>query len=282
MTKSVIYAFLILNILTCNAQESILFKQSISPSKKYTSDINTTSTTEITIDGSEEMMANFKDRGITMTIISEGNSHSQTYTVTQKRDKKGEIPATITYGEMISTTTTNGKVDVQKNPLEGVNMLVTYDKENILRIDSILSDAIDPQMKSMMKNLVESLQQSIKFPDKPMKVGDSFYLEIPLTIPIAGMNPITMKINTTYFLKKIKGNLAYFDIEQTISMDMNEEEYRIAASGSGDGKIEYDITESYMTKYSSNLPMVMTFNMGEAMTMSMKMQSKTIQITTIK
>lgn len=282
MIKTLSYAILIFSVFTCNAQESILFKNNISPNKKYTTDISTTSVTSIVIDGSEEVMENLKSSGMTMPIISKGTSHSQTEIVTQKRDKKGEIPAIVTYGAMTSTITTNGEVDVQKNPFEGVQMLVTYDKESILRIDSIIGDELDPQLEKVLKDMMESIQQAIDFPEKPLKIGDSFYQEIPLSIPMEGMNPLTMQINTTYFLKRIKGNFAYFDIEQAITMNISEGQYKIAATGSGDGIIEYNITENFMTKYTSNLPLEMNFDMGDEMNMSMKIKSETVQVTRIE
>ena len=69
-------------------------------------------------------------------------------------------------------------------------------------------------MRNVLKTTLENVQQAIKFPEKPMKVGESFNSEIPMTIPMEGMNPISVKINMEYLLTEIKDGKAFFDIKQ--------------------------------------------------------------------
>ena len=132
-------------------------------------------------------------------------------------------------------------------------------------------------MRKVLITTLESVQQTIKFPERPMKVGDKFNSEIPMSIPMEGMNPISVKIDMEYFLTEIKDGKAFFDIKQTVGLDMSQEQLNVVASGTGTGTSEFDINESYLTKYTSELPMDMTIKVNEKMTMKMKMTTTSDQ-----
>ena len=80
-----------------------------------------------------------------------------------------------------------------------------------------------------------------------------------------------------YLLTEIKDGKAFFDIKQTVGLDMSQEQLNVIASGTGTGTSEFDIKENYLTKYKSELPMDMTIKVNEKMTMKMKMTTTSEQ-----
>jgi hypothetical protein len=271
MIKNLTIVLLILISITSCAQESVVFKIKFKPNKKYKTQLKTTSHTEIEFIADQEIIDRIKSKGIELPMITESVTNMATDIITQNLDKNGEFPATMEYGKMISLTTISGKTTTEEKPYSGMKILGKYDIENKFKVDTIIGDKVSQQMRNVLKTTLESVQQAIKFPKKPMTVGETFNSEIPMTIPIEGMNPIFVKINMEYLLTEIKGEKAFFDINQTIGLDMNQEQLNVIASGTGTGTSEFDIKENYLTKYKSELPMDMTIKVNEKMTMKLKM-----------
>lgn len=282
MFKRISISLLILTAIPSFAQQSVQFENKISPNKTYSTKQTAISKTEINIVADQEMMDAFKKQGIKLPIISKSVANSDVVIKTESILENNEIPAQIFYGDMITKTTTDGKTKVDKNPLSGALVLGRYNHEYKLLVDTIIGEMVTEELKNVMVTILKNLQQIVEFPDKPMKTGDSFSVETPLTIPIDDMNPFTMVINTDFLLTKIKGNKAYFDIQQKIVMDISQQDIKLTATGSGDGKTVYDINENYMIKYVSNLTIDMLLDTGSGMIMNTKSISETILNTKIK
>ncbi len=271
MIKKLTFILLLLISIKSFAQESITFKIEVKPNKIYRSQLKTTSYTEIEFIADQEIMDRIKSRGIELPMINESEMNMETNTFTQSLDENGELAATVEYGKMISTTTIGGKTTTEEKPYSGMKILGKYDIESKFKVDTIIGDKVSQQMRDVLKTTLESIQQTINFPEKPMKVGETFNNEIPMTIPMEGMNPISVKINMEYLLTEIKDGKAFFDIKQTIGLDMSQEQLNVIASGTGTGASEFDIKENHLTKYKSEVPMDMTIEVNEKMTMKLKM-----------
>lgn len=277
MIKKLTFTLLILISITSCAQESITFKTKFKPNKKYKTQLKTTSYTEIQFEADKEIIDRIKSQGIELPMITESETNMSTDIITDKLDKNGEFPATMNYGKMISKTIINGQATTEEKPYSGMKILGKYDSENKFKVDTIIGENVSQQMRKVLITTLESVQQTIKFPERPMKVGDKFNSEIPMSIPMEGMNPISVKIDMEYFLTEIKDGKAFFDIKQTVGLDMSQEQLNVVASGTGTGTSEFDINESYLTKYTSELPMDMTIKVNEKMTMKMKMTTTSEQ-----
>lgn len=271
MTKKLTFILLILISITSCAQESVVFKTKFKPNKKYKTQLKTTSHTEIEFIADKEIIDRIKNQGVELPIITNSETSMATEIITQNLDRNGDFPALIEYGKMISQTTISGITTTEEKPYSGMKILGKYDVENKFKVDTIIEDEISQQMRSALKTTLESVQQKIKFPEKPMKVGDKFNSEIPMSIPIEGMNPIFVKIDMEYLLTEITNGKALFDIKQTVGLDMSQQQLNVVASGTGTGTSEFNLKENYLTKYKSELPMNMTIKVNEKMTMKMKM-----------
>ncbi|RYM34649.1 hypothetical protein ERX46_04545 [Brumimicrobium glaciale] len=282
MTKNLTFILLILISFTNFAQESVLFEIQYKPNKNYITKTTTTSLSEVDFVADEEIIKALKDNGIDMPMIVNSEVKISSNIFTDNINENGETPATMNYGEMISTNTINGETKTEKLPLSGSKITGKYDKDFMFHVDSIHGENISVETKRNLITTIESVQQSIKFPEQPMKVGDTFKSEVPMSIPIDGMNPVLINISIEYYLKEIKEEKAFFDIVQTVGLDMSREQFNMSAKGTGSGSAIFDIKEGFLTKFITELPMDMTLDINEEISMKLKVKTKSEQITEIK
>ena len=157
-----------------------------------------------------------------------------------------------------------------------------YNSENKFKIDSITGEGVTDQIRTVMSSTLENIQQQIVFPEEEIKIGDTFENEIPMTIPMQGMNPMEIIVKTKYFLKEIESDIAFFDTEQSITLDTVQEQMNMTASGSGKGTCQFNIKDGYLIQYETDLPMDLSMTMNEMMSMKMKMKTKTVSKVTVK
>lgn len=271
MRNQLTFILLILLSITSCAQESVVFKTQFKPNKNYKTQLKTTSYTEIEFIADQEIMDRIKSQGIELPLITESETNMATDIITHNLNENGEFPATLEYGKMISKTTISGKTTTEEKPYSGMTVLGKYDIENKFKVDTIIGDKISKQMRTALKTTLESVQQEIEFPEKPMKIGDKFNIEVPMSIPIEGMNPVSVKIDMEYLLTEIKEGRAFFNIKQIVGLDMIQEQSNVVASGTGTGISEFDIKENHLIYFKTELPMNMTIKVNERMTMELKM-----------
>lgn len=282
MIKKLTFSFLLLTSTLSFSQQSITFKNEFQPNKTYTTKTVTTTYSEVEIIADEELKEQLKNNGFSTPMVTEGEINTTIIIKTHQRKLNGDIEATLEYDEMSSTNTINGETKTENLPFVGMKIKGKYDRDSKLYIDSIIGDNVTEEMKSILLTTIESMQQSIDFPDKEMKVGDTFNSDIPMSIPMPGMNPIEIVIKTDYLLTKIKKGKAYFDFDQSIELGMDIEEMNFSASGSGVGNAIFDIKESSLTDYFSEIPMKMIMEINEDMTLELIMNVTTNQTIKIK
>jgi hypothetical protein len=166
----------------------------------------------------------------------------------------------------------NGKEMKQPDKLVGMKIKGYATEEGKVSIDAIEGNS-DVAMKEALQKMIAQIYQSIEFPNKAMKIGDTFKQEVPMEMPVSGQT-LKMLINVTYTLKEIKASQAFFDYTQSISMNIKLEKGNTTATGSGTGKMIYDIPANYITDTTGDMIMNMAMQMGE-MGMKMDMKMKT-------
>ncbi len=176
---------------------------------------------------------------------------------------------------MTSKTIINGNSTEHPNPVNGMQIIGKYNTEYVFEIDSIIGDNVTEQLRLTIAQTMENVQKQIDFPENELKIGDSFTNEMPMSIPMQGMNPMNIVINTTYLLTDVSDGIAYLDLDQTIMLDSEQEQMKMSATGSGKGTCAYSINHNYLVKYASELPMNLSIEMNEMMSMKMQMDTKT-------
>lgn len=271
MTKRIIALLLMLTAANSFAQEAVLFKAQLQPNKNYKTKITSTANSKIEIQAGEEFIEMMKSMGEEPSTVILIETDLQSEMMTQQRNEKGELAAAVSYGDAATKTTVNGEIQNEENPLSGVRVLGRYDAEDAFIIDSVEGNRNIHLMKDEIQSIAKELQEIMAFPVKPMKVGDSFTSEKPVTLPWAGNNPLTVNVLTETTLVKIEGPIALFDIRQVVSTDSENAGIKLIASGTGTGRSEYNMTENYLTSYNTKLPLVASLQMGDEMTIKMDM-----------
>jgi hypothetical protein len=242
--------------------------------------MTTSSETEVDFTGNEEKIKKIKANGIKLPMIVAGSSEMTTTMTTGAIKADHSFPAKMTYGKVIATQIVNGKETKEEKSMSGLIIEGFYTQENKLRIDTMISDRMDENTKRIIKSTLENVQQQIKFPEKPMQVGDSFDQKLPMQIPVAGLNQVNVVITTNYQLKDISNGKAKFDLVQTVTLDIENEQTNVSATGEGTGISEFDIVNNTTTRYESDLTMTMKMT-ADDLVISAKINSKSKQIVTV-
>jgi hypothetical protein len=212
---------------------------------------------------------------------------SSIYTIhTGHLKANGTMPYTIIVTNYTAKNEVNGKEQPAKNqPTIGSTHAgeITADgKMHVTFMPNAKTDSI--AQKQIIKTIHEFVD-GIKFPDKPLKVGDKFTQEDkPVGMSGQGRS-LNKDVKTIYTLTAIKDNLAFFDIEQVIGMDVSAQKKgrKVAfdTRGNGKGKMVYDISQNFEVERASDMDVHVNMNMG-ALTTSINGKTITNVKTQIK
>jgi hypothetical protein len=165
------------------------------------------------------------------------------------------------------------KMPTTKNPIVGQVITGQCDANGKLHIDQPKTMDSKDAIKAGITNMINKMQGEIKFPGKPLSVGESFTQDTPINMPAAGMN-MDINAKTTYKLTAIKGNQAYFDTKTSMTFDANKKGTAMTGGGSGTGKMVYNIAENNFNAMDNTMDMKYSMNMaGKPMAVKMKIVS---------
>jgi hypothetical protein len=259
MKKLLFSTLFLIGALQCHAQQTFLFRIKFLPKHNYASTVHTSMDMQMTMSGTEQQMKEMEKQGvkqpITITSISDKNLNIITGSVSDQN----VFPFKLKYVAFTSKMLINGEEKKDESPLTGNVIYGHTNLEGKSNIDSIPGKIINENLKNAITLMVNSLQGLVKFPDKPLNVGESFSQDIPLTIPVAGINmQMTIKIN--FKLISVTDNMANFDLDETLVFDMKTNEENVnfigRGSGKGSGKLIYSIKDNYPV----NMDQALDFN----------------------
>jgi hypothetical protein len=263
MRNILTFLLTIITLTSCAQKQEVKFESMIKPNRVYIMTFKTSSKSIVDFNGPKEKIERIKEKGITFPVITENKSEMVTTIYSDSLEKDQSFHATMKYGEIKSIDINNGAETESGSPISGLIIKGVYNSENKFKIDTFISEKIDANLKNTLKASIENAQDQINFPDKPMKIGDDFNQKMPMSIPIAGLNPIKVVINTNYKLIKIKDNIASFDLKRTIKLEVENQQFEVEASGGGKGISEFDIMNMYLTKEESDLDILLKINIKD-------------------
>lgn len=279
--KQLIILLLITIAFSSQAQKTVKFAVILKPEKTYRTVVTTDMSSELNFEGNQEMVDQMKANGITLPVIMTGRTEYGAVTTTSAKLKDGRLPVKIHYATVAGTTIVNGKeMQTQPNPLEDLTLLGHYDTKNLLKIDSIAGSSFNAQMEQMIISMVEKFQALVVFPEKPLKVGDTFEQKVPMDLPMAGVT-IKININILYTLKSIDNGFARFDVEQTLSLATNMPDAKMDLSGGGKGTVDFDVNNTIMSAFTTDMDLKLKMVVKE-MTVDSSVKTSTKQVMTIE
>ena len=245
------------------SQNELTLKIQYSSETNYSQTIIQTSENYITYSGSKEFLQKIKEKGIQNPTVTNSTSTIKSAFKTGKLNNKNFFPLTM---EFLNTTNNDGKKIIP----DGTIIYGHGTIDNMPKLDSIVSPDLNNDFKKELLQTMQSTFSQISFPDRKLKIGESFSQETPLSLPVLN-NTIEMTMLTNYKLISIENNLGNFEVSQIYTMKSNISNNDIVATGSGKGKIVYDIKNNFFLKYQTDGEIEMDLKMKE---ISLKMKSK--------
>lgn len=248
MQKTILFLFLVVTNL-CIAQNKNEFqlKTQYNPETNYNQTIEQTSHLEMRFSGEPEFTQKLKDKGMQNPTITDNHSVIESIFKTGKLSTQKDFPLTI---EFLKTTNSDNKIAIP-------NGTIIYGKGtvgNMPTLDSIVSNGLSDEFKKSILQTMQATFAQINIPERKVKVGEVFSIDTPLSIPMASMQ-LDMTITTIYKLLSIKNNIADFDILQVYTMKSNTAKFPINATGTGKGKLLYDVINNFNLKYQVDMEM---------------------------
>jgi len=253
MKKSLILPILLLAAIQLRAQQSVMFKLAYQPKTTYT------------IDKDMKVMMNMNlpaeiaaaTGGVQdMTMVMNSNTTS---VIAAGARSQGNMPVKFTMKANTMKVSMNGQ-DMPAGSIATPNVAVygKYTTDSKLLVDSIAGQKMTDSLRTVMSKMLDAVQDGIKFPDHPLKVGETFTQDMPLSLPLPGIGGSnTMNMKMTYKLLRIVGNTAAFDFTENIDLNMSPQvqgqNLKITMTATGDGFLNYDIAKQFFTTMSNNL-----------------------------
>ena len=245
---------------TTYAQKSALFKFKYSAGRTYTMNSKMDMNTDMSIkaDSTSANPANASSVHAQMNVHELMRGAAKTAKSTTSQD----LPFTLSCDNY--AVATQAKMNDQErnippnNLLSGQTLNGTIDKDGKMAVDTSAEN--NAGVKSGSSSLLREMRpQIMNFPDKQMKIGDTFTQEEPMTdvdLTSVGIHK-DANVNATYKLTAIKGNLAYFDIIYAFNMDIDQHDDKRTiigkGNGGGTGKMVYNIAENYPQSRTNNV-----------------------------
>ncbi|RIW17492.1 hypothetical protein D0X99_07150 [Algoriphagus lacus] len=276
------FSLLLLVAITSGTKgQEVSFRSRFLPEKEYLTTSSTDSKNIMNISGPEERILKIKENGFEFPIESITQTQIQTEMKNGEKQEDESFLYTILYKSINTTTIQNGNKEERENPMTGLIVEGKYNRDGQVEVLNIISDKVNDATKNIIKSSLETVTQNIPFPEDPMKIGDSFNQVIPMTIPVADLASVNIIISTTYTLDEVKDTIAYFNLNQKIELNMDQETAAIKAEGKGIGKAIYDTKYNFLKDYGTDLKMKISVGV-EDLIITNELVTKTSQRVEIK
>ncbi|MBL6447535.1 hypothetical protein JMN32_14550 [Fulvivirga sp. 29W222] len=274
------YVLFSLSFLYSLAQDEVLFKAKLIPNTTYKLVMSTSSVSTVNFEADQQILDQIAASGTTLPMEVKAEQNFATTIETGDTGESEKFQFTTIYDDAYALQSLNGTpVPTPESPLKGAKIYGQVSGDISLKVDSVTGN-LAPEFESSVIQMTEQLIKNIKYPEKPMKVGDQFNQEVPMTVPMAGASPMQILIITTYKLKSITDNKAHFDLTQELKLNGDMEGGNMEAKGSGTGFSVYDIAHHFIVDTSSDLNMNLSVK-SDQFTVKAKANVKTSQKTEI-
>jgi len=255
MKRTILTLVILIAALQIKAQQQATFKPVFSPKTTYSD----TRTMDMVMDMETSGQDVHMNMGMTSISVSE----------TGATDKYQNTPVKI------SVKTTDIKMTMNGNEMPGstippvaTTVYGKYGADGKLSIDSVGGQKINDSLRTTMLKMVEALQNNLKFPDHPVKIGESFSVDSPFDM--GAMMPMskggTMTVKMTYKLLNIANDVAGFEITENMDIDLSKPDpsktpgMTVVMKGTGVGTMSYDLKKQCLLTMVNKVDM--NYDMG--------------------
>jgi hypothetical protein len=255
------------------AQKSVVFKVKFLPKHTYKMTNNMNMDMHMKVPDSMAKRANMPPNGMNIKL----NGLQIVSIKTGAKTADGSFTYEMKYDSLATKISQNGVEKPIPIPAK-TGMVITgvCTPQGKMHVDSIPNAKTDVATQKMILEMVNKMADRVKFPEKPMTVGESFTQDMPFELPIAGQGS-QLNMKCIYKLTGIKGNEAYFDVAMSMDMSMINNKMpngsmTLKGTGQGTGTMVYLIDKNFPSQHATNFDMHMNMLMAN-MTMQMDMKA---------
>lgn len=260
--KKIIFLLLLLFAFKAEAQKSVLFKMKYSPNRTYATVTGVTMNFDVNLSGNEEIIEKIKSEGITQPIKANIAMTMSGNTKTGSPGADNVFPMVMSYKlEQISVKIGEKEIPIPSKSSPQVSIYGHVGQEGKFKADSLSGNKLRDTSEKKITQMMNAIQNKIKFPEKPMRIGDTFTQEMPISIPMAENNGET-NVKATYKLISIANGNAYFDLVQNADIQINIKGVVLKISGAGTGKLIYSIKNNFPIDYKTSLNLAIDGNVN--------------------
>jgi hypothetical protein len=257
MKKICLLIFMCLGCTQLWAQKAVLFKIKYLPNRNYQSNISVDMKVNATVTGDQQILDKLKEQGITQPVNANLSLALVGLMKTGTLAADKSIPVNMNYKiSNISVRANGNQVPIPPKATEKDIKLVGHISQDWkLMLDSANGKAVTDTAKQKMQQMMNTLQNQIKFPDKPLKPGDSFTQGGPINIPVKDSSNVKINTGVTYKLIRIADGKAYFDLIPNFSLNVQVKNLSVEMSGTGTGTMVYSIKDNFPLSKEGNITM---------------------------
>jgi hypothetical protein len=258
--KKILYLFFVLLIaFEVRAQQNVVFKIKYLPNHTYAGSINLGTVFKVDLSGDTAVLAKMKSEGLSSPLAMNMDMKMSGTTKTGESGTNQAFPIKMDFKFGNVSADLNGKnIPVPSAKLgQGVSIYGHVGSDGKINADSIGGAKKADTSQEKVTKLMNMIQKQIQFPDHPMKIGETFTQEMPMSVPVSGSN-MDISSQVVYKLVSISDGNAYFDVQQTMNMSVPIAGATININGSGTGKLIYSIKDNFATDYNTNVNLKVT------------------------
>ncbi|HEX2867595.1 MAG TPA: hypothetical protein VHO03_11165 [Ignavibacteriales bacterium] len=257
MIKHVITIFIVLLLIIplSVSAEGYLIKNRYQPNSTYIINCKTETSSNVDFVASEEILKMFKEKGATFPMSTKSYLDLSETAETGKLKEDKSFPVKFEVTDLSQINIVNGikNVSPDSSNFKGTIISGILNENDTFTDVQVTGSKAAVKYKEMLSGLVSSLISNFQYPDTPVSVNNSFTKEIPLQLPIPGASPINIKLITTYTLKKVENDLAYFDTKYGIEMAQQSSKYKVESQGDGQGTLIHDLKRNFFVENQSEM-----------------------------
>jgi hypothetical protein len=260
MKKIYLLALLCLPFAQLRAQDGVVYKIKYLPNHEYKMAIKMGMKLNATIKGDQSIIDKLTAEGITQPVTVDFQFAVDADTKTGAQTADNMIPLNMDVKIVNISVNANGNQAPIPATIAGKDVKIVgragLDGLSMI-IDSVAGKKTDDSTQKNMKQMMNLFQRQIKFPEKGLKVGESFTQTMPFNIPMGKntSNTVHMDYSITYKLTSVTDGKAYFDVVPNFTMNFDIQKVAITMSGTGLGKMVYSIKDNFPISNDGNFSM---------------------------
>lgn len=246
-------------------EKGIIFKNILEPNTTYILSMNNQSVSVVSFLATPDILKKLKERGVKnpMSVKSDLKLLEQLKTGGMRKDSTFTIEMQVDSASDKNVINGIKKNGVMNSIFEGMRMTGYYTREN--RIDSIriYDDSLAADIRKSVSAFVSKMMDKIKYPHKPIAVGDSFKQVLPMQMNLPNGTRMKLKTIMKFTLMRVEANKAYFQTKSTVELDQDDSNVSVEVNGGGKGQLIHDLKKNYMIEKKTRMTMSIRVDMGK-------------------